>query len=93
MQLESKFPLGRLAATPGALEALAASGQTAEFLFARHASGDWGEVNEEDQKLNDEALIHGDRLLSAYRTLRGVKLWVITEGDRSSTVALLPQEY
>jgi hypothetical protein len=93
MRLEAKFPLGQLAATPGALEALEASGQTAEFFFARHASGDWGEVNEEDQKLNDEALIHGDRLLNAYRTLRGVKLWIITEGDRSSTVALLPQEY
>ncbi len=93
MRLLAKFHLGRLAATPGALEALAASGQTAEFFFARHASGDWGEVNEEDHKLNDEALIHGDRLLSAYRTLRGVTLWVITEADRSSTVALLPQEY
>ena len=93
MRLETKFSLGQLAATPGALEAMEASGQTAEFFFARHASGDWGEVNEEDQKLNDEALIHGDRLLSAYRTLRGVALWVITEADRSSTVALLPQEY
>ena len=93
MQLEARFPLGRLAATPGALEAMAASGQTAEFFFARHASGDWGEVNEEDQKLNDEALVHGDRILSAYRTLKGVRLWVVTEADRSSTVALLPQEY
>jgi hypothetical protein len=62
-------------------------------LFARHASGDWGEVNEEDQKLNDEALVHGDLILSAYRTLKGVRLWVVTEADRSSTVALLPQEY
>jgi hypothetical protein len=72
---------------------MAASGQTAEFFFARHASGDWGEVNEEDQKLNDEALVHGDRILSAYRTLKGVRLWLVTEADRSSTVALLPQEY
>ncbi len=34
----------------------------------------------------------GDRILSAYRTLKGVKLWVITEADRSSTVVLLPDE-
>jgi hypothetical protein len=93
MRLEAKFPLGRLAATPGVLEAMAASGQTAAFFFARHAGGDYGEVSEEDQKLNDEALAHGDRILSAYRTLKGVKLWVITEADRSGTVALLPQEY
>ncbi len=98
MRLAAKFPLGRLAATPGALEAMEASGQTAEFFIARHASGDYGEVNEEDQQLNDEALIHGDRILSAYRTLKGVKLWVITEaaddnGHRAATTILLPDEY
>jgi hypothetical protein len=92
MRLEAKFPLGRLAATPGALS-MEASGQSAEFFFARHASGDYGEVCEEDQKLNDEALGQGDRILSAYRTLKGVRLWIVTEADRGSTVALLPQEY
>jgi hypothetical protein len=98
MRLEAKFPLGRLAATPGALEAMAASGQTAEFFFARHASGDYGKVSEEDQKLNDEALAHGDRILSGYRTLKGARLWVVTEaaddnGHRAATTILLPEEY
>ena len=97
MQPAAKFPLGRLAATPGALEAMEASGQTPDFFLARHQSGDWGEVNEEDQQLNDEALIHGDRILSAYRTLKGVKLWVITEAATtpppSVTTVLLPDEY
>jgi hypothetical protein len=98
MRLTAKFPLGRLAATPGALEAMEASGQTAEFFLARHASGDYGEVNDEDRQLNDEALIHGDRILSAYRTLKGVKLWIITEaaddnGHRAATTILLPSEY
>ncbi len=98
MRLAAKFLLGRLAATPGALEAMEASGQTAEFFLARHASGDYGEVNDEDRQLNDEALIQGDRILSAYRTLKGVKLWVITEaadddGHRAATTILLPDEY
>jgi hypothetical protein len=98
MRLAARFPLGRLAATPGALEAMEASGQTAEFFLARHASGDYGEVNDEDRQLNDEALIHGDRILSAYRTLKGVKVWVITEaaddnGHRAATTILLPDEY
>jgi hypothetical protein len=94
----AKFPLGRLAATPGALEAMEASGQEPGFFIARHASGDYGEVNDEDRQLNDEALIHGDRILSAYRTLKGVKLWIITEaaddnGHRAATTILLPDEY
>ena len=33
------------------------------------------------------------RLLSAYRTNAGDRLWVITEADRSSTCILLPEEY
>jgi hypothetical protein len=93
MRLVAKFPLGRLAATPGALEALETSGQTPDFFLARHQAGDWGCVDEEDRRLNDEALIHGDRILSAYRTLKGVKLWCLTEADRSVTTILLPDEY
>ena len=93
MQLAAKFPLGRLAATPGALEALEGSGQTPDFFLAKHLAGDWGEVGAEDRRANDEALLHGGRLLSAYKTLKGVRLWVITEADRGSTVVLLPEEY
>jgi hypothetical protein len=93
MRLAGKFPLGQFAATPGALEALEASGQEPGYFITRHASGDYGEVNEEDRRSNDEALVQGDRILSAYRTLKGVRLWIITEADRSSTVLLLPEEY
>jgi hypothetical protein len=98
MQTVAKFPLGRLAATPGALEAMEASGQEPGFFIARHAAGDWGEVGAEDQQLNNEALVSGDRILSAYQTLKGVKLWIITEatdddGHRAGTTILLPEDY
>jgi hypothetical protein len=87
------FHLGQLLATPGALQALRESGQRPwDFLF-RHLRGDWGEVCAEDWGLNDQAMRDGGRVLSAYRTLRGVKLWVITEADRSVTTLLVPDEY
>jgi len=94
----SKFSLGQIVATPGALEALEQSGQTADFFLAKHASGDWGEVSNGDKKLNDEALVDGGRLLSAYRTLRNERIWVLTEaadeeGSRLATTILLPSEY
>jgi hypothetical protein len=89
----NKFPLGQIVATPGALEALEQSGQTAAFFLDKHVQGDWGEVSKGDKKLNDEALVSGERLLSAYRTLKDERIWVITEADRSSTCLLKPEEY
>jgi hypothetical protein len=52
-----------------------------------------GEAPPEDIKENEFSLRHSFRLLSAYRTGAGDKLWVVTEGDRSSTCILLPEEY
>jgi hypothetical protein len=89
----ARYCLGRLVATPGALEALAQSGQSPAFFLERHLRGDWGEVDAEDWSLNDQAVVDGSRLLSAYRTLLGKRLWIITEADRSLTTILTPEEY
>lgn len=91
--IPARFPLGQFVATPGALEALREANQQAFEFFMRHASGDWGEVGKEDAKENALALKEGFRLLSVYRTRRGVKFWIITEADRSITTLLLPEEY
>ena len=90
---QPKFDLGQIVATPGALEALEESGQSPTDFLDRHVQGDWGDVCHEDKELNDQALIDGSRILSSYETIKGVKLWVITEADRSSTCVLLPEEY
>jgi hypothetical protein len=87
------FSLGRTVATPGALESLAQSGQSHADFLNRHVVGDWGDVCEEDRKLNDEAVKIGERLLSSYSTKQGVKFWILTEADRSATTLLLPEEY
>lgn len=94
----AKFDLGQMIATPGALEALASAGQEPLYFLERHARGDWGEVGDEDGRLNDESVRDGSRILSAYHTLHGDKLWIITEaaaddGRRASTCILLPDEY
>jgi len=89
----SKFSLGQLVATPGALAALQESGESPAPFLARHVAGDWGEVCQDDKCLNDEAVKDGTRIISAYRTAKGEKLWIITEADRSVTTILLPNEY
>lgn len=87
------FPLGRVVATPGALAALEKAGQGPLDFLSRHVHGDWGDLCEEDRRENQFSLEQGFRLLSSYRILAGVKLYVITEADRSVTTILLPEEY
>jgi hypothetical protein len=87
------FSLGRIVATPGALRALERAKQSAAVFLARHAVGDWGELDREDIQENEYSLAHGFRLLSSYTTAAGEKLWIITEADRSATTLLLPDEY
>lgn len=90
---QPKFPLGMLAMTPGAEEAMQEAGQLPIDFLSRHANGDWGELCEEDWRANDYALQEGTRIFSAYTTTGGEKLWCITEADRSVTTLLLPEEY
>lgn len=92
----ARFPLGQLAATPAVLELLEQHHVSLFDLLARHASGDWGDVGTEDAHINDQALIHGNRLLSCYTLVsddRDTRVWIISEWDRSVTTALLPSEY
>jgi hypothetical protein len=87
------LPLGRLLSTPGAIDAMAKASHEPMELINRHRSGDWGEVDAEDWAANDRAISHGRRIPSAYTLKDGVKVWIITEADRSVTTILLPSEY
>lgn len=88
-----RFPLGQTVATPAALDALNEAGQHGGEFLARHHAGDWGEVGDDDRRSNEQSLIDGERLLSVYTLASGVKLWVVTEADRSATTLLLPDDY
>src|SRR5215469_630714 len=87
------FELGQIVATPGALAALKKAGQQPGEFLTRHVNREWGDLDEEDRKENEYSLEHGFRLLSAYKTNAGDRLWIITEADRSVTTLLLPEEY
>lgn len=92
MSATCRFALGRVVATPGALDLLNEHGISPASLLQRHQQGDWGEVCPDDANVNEEALQFGLRLLSSY-AVGQQKVWVITEADRSVTTLLLPEEY
>lgn len=96
--MNSRFAGGEIVATPGFLTAVHLSGEGATPFLARHFVLDAGELDAEDQAANLEALRTGARILSAFKTARGDRVWIITEGEdqhghRRSTCCLLPEEY
>lgn len=90
--MKALFPLGRVVATPGALELLRQENTQYIELLQRHQSGDWGKVPPEDAAENTYAVDRRLRILSSYHLKTGT-IWIITEADRSSTTLLLPSEY
>ena len=63
------------------------------YCLTRHMLGDWGDVSERDRRENEFSVKNGLRILSAYQITDDVKVWVITEANRSVTTILLPDEY
>ena len=93
-----RFPLGQIVATPAALEAIQQAEQSPAEFLDRHVCGDWGDLSEDDREANEASLRDGSRILSAYHTACGAKIWIITEaadddGQRAATTILLPDEY
>jgi hypothetical protein len=84
--------LGRLTATPTALELLNARGINPVTLLSRHHQGDWGDLDADDWHRNDRGLLHGNRVVSNYQITPREAICIITEADRSVTTILLPDE-
>lgn len=88
------FELGRVVATPAALELMSERNLEPLDFINRHRLGDWGDVDESDRKSSEAALNQGERLFSSYNVDGpDTKVWVITEWDRSFTTLLTPQDY
>jgi len=87
------FPLGRLAASPRALDLLDSREVDCLDLLRRHQRGDWGEVPPEDAEANEFAVLHSLRIVSCYRLGRRDTVWIVTENDHLVTTVLAPEEY
>jgi hypothetical protein len=102
-EMKPLFEVGQVGATPTVMAEVErhvgiSLYALAPGILARHVTGDWGEVDKEDWRTNDAAVKNGTRIVSAYDfPARGsddlLRVWVITEADRSSTTILLPEDY
>ena len=93
-----KFKLGKIVATPGALELLQKSNIRPASLLHRHQSGDWGDLYEHDKEMNNQAIQNEgnpdkqQRVMSAYKIGKET-IWIISEWNREITTLLLPSDY
>jgi len=89
------FALGRLLVTRGAIQSVPR--EKLVELILRHSEGDWSELDADDIRANEKALVSGDRIVSAYETSAG-RVFVITESEdddqkRQVTTVMLSSEY
>ena len=90
---QARFSPGQVVMTAGVDELVQQGRLNPTPYLRRHLHGDWGDLCD-DRQLNNAALKSGeDRLFSSYQVTRDLKLWIITEWDRSVTTLLLPSEY
>lgn len=88
------FSPGQVVMTIGINELVQQGRLNPTSYLRRHLDGDWGGLDDSDRRQNDAALKSGeDRLFSSYQVTPDLKLWIITEWDRSVTTLLLPSEY
>lgn len=95
----AKFSYGMLCASRGVADTMAENPAFAQFVkrsLSRYLRGDWGEMFDSDKQSNDEAVSGGDlRIFAAYEYpgWKELKIWIITEADRSTTTVIFPSEY
>ena len=83
--------LGLIAVTRNAMAQVHRS-EACEAL-ARHVVGDWGEIDPDAWKVNEQALEYGRAIVSCYLDRHDRRFLIVTDADRSSTTILLPDEY
>lgn len=91
------FSLGNVVATPAALALIQEHGASVSQLLNRHQTGQgWSELCKTDCESNWRAAFGNERVLSAFNigtADQTVKIWIITEWDRSVTTVLTPACY
>lgn len=90
--MKRKFRLGQMLTTIGVLELCKHKHIDLGPLIDRHVSGDWGDVDELQREANENALKARDTIISVYHP-HGVRVLIVTDAERSHTVAMLPHEY
>ena len=71
----TRFPLGTILATPGALRVMQEAGESPLRLLKRHAHGDFGNLHDDDVRANELAIRRDMRALKAFTRRQCSRSW------------------
>ena len=95
--MSNSFELGRVVITRGLNNLIENSENLRNELngaLSRYFNCDWGDTCEDDKVLNDAAVKNNnDRIVAKYVLSNDIKIFIITEADRSYTTIILTEEY
>lgn len=95
--MSNSFELGRVVITRGLNNLIENSENLRNELngaLSRYFYCDWGDTCEDDKVLNDAAVKNNnDRIVAKYVLSNDIKIFIITETDRSYTTIMLTEEY
>lgn len=99
--MRGKFETGRIVITSQVDQLMEEDISFRKFVqlsVGRFLWGDWGDVSEEDQARNEQAVKNGERIFASYAK-HGLtdgekyRIWIITEAGRILTTIMFPYEY
>lgn len=90
------FKIGQVVITRGISNYVVEDFKFYEFILEslrRYLAHDWGDLPNEDKRMNDSAVKNNDdRIVARYNNEQG-DIYIITEWDRSYTTILFTNEY
>lgn len=94
--MSKRFDLGTVVVTAGVDKSRKHSPDFSKFVsdsLLRYINGDWGDLCEDDCKLNDASAESDGMIFAAYIHPDGVTtIYIQTEWDRSYTTIMFPHE-
>lgn len=93
--MSKKFDLGQVVSTAAVYAMREENAEFRAFVsdsFHRYILGDWGDLCDEDKARNDWAVDNAEQILGCYIFKDDLKIYIITEWNRSATTILFPEE-
>lgn len=92
------FELGQVVQTRGLYDAVKDNPNARKEIdeaFIKYINCEWGDLDKEDKKANDQAVKDGQDKIVARYTIKSLEkdIYIITEWDRSVTTLLFCDEY